>query len=152
MRSRVLVFLAVILGSGCGASSSDNSQSRKEQAASAVRVQKSLVQRGKTVFSERCAVCHGEDAGGTGPMAQTIDTPKPADFRQNRYAGMPADSIRRVIVRGGERTGRNPRMPAWGDALTEKEIDAVTSFVRAVGRLGQVPTEQQIRTAPWVID
>lgn len=152
MRTVAFVALVVTLGIGCETPSSDAVQSTRERAEPTMRVERSLVQRGKRVFSERCAVCHGEEAGGTGPVAQAIDPPKPADFRRDRYAHMPADSIRRVVVRGGERTGRNPRMPAWGNELTETEIDAVTAFVRSVGRFGEVPTEQQMRNASWVVD
>ncbi|MFB6278298.1 MAG: cytochrome c [Salinibacter sp.] len=151
MRRGTLVLL-VVIAVGCEASSGDDSRSTETAEESPMRVQRTLFEKGKTVFSGRCAVCHGDNADGSGPMARAMEPPKPADFRQDRYASMPVDSIRRVIVQGGGATGRNPRMPAWGDELTDEQIEAVIAFLRSVSRFGQVPTEQQIRDASWVVN
>jgi mono/diheme cytochrome c family protein len=152
MRLGTLLLLVAIISAGCEASSGEDSQSSATDDDSSMRVERALFQKGKTVFSGRCAVCHGENADGSGPMARAMEPPKPADFRQDRYANMPVDSIRRVIVEGGAATGRNPRMPAWGEELTGEEIEAVIAFVRSVSRFGQMPTEQQVQDAPWIVN
>lgn len=152
MKNRALIFLVVSLVVGCEASSNDDSRTTKKRDDVSIRVQQSLVQRGMTVFSKRCTVCHGEEADGAGPMAQTIEAPKPADFRKDRYTRMPVDSIRRVIVQGGKATGKNPRMPAWEDELTTREVEALVAFIRSVSRFGQVPTEQKIQDASWIVE
>lgn len=153
MKKEALVLLVVLVAAGCGASSGGESRSTSEKRSVSPKfVQRSLFRDGKVVFQERCAVCHGEDADGAGTLAQEMESPKPADFRQKAYARMPVDSIRRVIVQGGKATGRNPRMPAWGDELTEAEIEAVIAFVRSVGRFEQIPTEKQVRTASWFVN
>lgn len=154
MQFKVLVVL-VAVAVGCTVSSGDkgNSSGTEETEATTPQpVQRSRFRAGKALFAERCAVCHGQNADGQGTMAQSIEPPKPADFRENVYARMPIDSIRAVIVRGGAATGRNPRMPAWEDELTEPQIEAVTAFVRSVGRFGQVPTERQVRESSWFVN
>lgn len=149
MHEWTLVGLILVLGAGCGSPSGDGPKATPGQATASARAHQSLIQRGKKVFSGRCAVCHGEEARGGGPMATTIPPPRPADFGQDRYASMPTDTLRRVIMQGGAATGRNPRMPAWGDTLTDEQRDAVIAFIRSVARFGRVPSAQQIQDAAW---
>ncbi len=67
------------------------------------------VEAGAIVYSEQCASCHGADGeGGAGPALQTSSTPQPDQFQ---------------IIRDGERG-----MPAFGLALSEEELEAVTAF------------------------
>jgi len=149
MQRTILMFILAGLMVGCGASSSGGNRTGTETKASVVRAK---FEEGKVVFNERCAVCHGDQADGEGPMAKTISPPKPADFRREEYATMPVDSIRAVVVKGGAALGRNPRMPAWGEELSDEEIEAVVAFVRSVGRFRQMPTRRQVRTSEWFTD
>jgi mono/diheme cytochrome c family protein len=54
---------------------------------------------GKTLFSERCAMCHGADIKGTGPLANKSSPPTPdlttAAFKKrlNDYPGVIVSSI-----------------------------------------------------------
>lgn len=71
---------------------------------------------GERVFSQNCATCHGSTGdGGTGP--------KLADGAVVELYPDPEDQ-RAIIV-----NGRN-NMPAWGNTLSEEEIDAVVRYTR----------------------
>jgi Cytochrome c len=75
---------------------------------------------GSVTFRTHCAVCHGVDARGEGPLAEVLRV-RPPDLTliAKRSEGrFPADSVRRII------DGRNPvkghggpQMPVWGDAF-----------------------------------
>ena len=70
-----------------------------------------------TLFNDRgCAHCHGPEAGGTerGP-----------DLRL-RGRKLKPDEIRHQIVDGGK------EMPAFGDALTPEETDALVAWVHTL--------------------
>ena len=81
---------------------------------------------GSGLYSTYCAVCHGTDAKGTGPLAQSLKR-RPADLTllaKNNHGTYDRDLVRRII------DGKNPvkghgggDMPVWGDAF-ERSVDA----------------------------
>ena len=81
---------------------------------------------GSGLYSTYCAVCHGADAKGTGPLAQSLKR-RPADLTllaKNNHGTYDRDLVRRII------DGKNPvkghgggDMPVWGDAF-ERSVDA----------------------------
>lgn len=87
---------------------------------------------GSGLFSTYCAVCHGTDAKGTGPLADTLKR-RPADLTmiaRNNKGTFDSEMIRRVI------DGRVPvkghgggDMPVWGDAF-ERSADAGPGAVK----------------------
>jgi mono/diheme cytochrome c family protein len=78
------------------------------------------VPAGSGLYSNYCAVCHGTDAKGTGPLSESLKR-RPADLTmiaRNNKGTFDRDLVRRII------DGRNPvkghgggDMPVWGDAF-----------------------------------
>lgn len=72
---------------------------------------------GKAAFMQYCASCHGTDAKGGGPVAETLKT-KPADLTQiSKKNGGEFNSgdVARMIDGQQEVAGHGPReMPVWG--------------------------------------
>lgn len=153
---RTLILLLLVTASGVGGGlvvlGPAGHSARAQDSPSFPHVRRAVYQKGKTLFLQRCAVCHGENADGHGVLARTISPPKPRDFRNSEFATVPADSLRRIIVQGGKAVGLNERMPAWGDELTKEEIDATIAFIRSVGRFGHVPTKEEVQHDPWFVD
>ena len=91
------------------------------------------VPAGSGLYSTYCAVCHGTDAKGTGPLAESLKR-RPADLTmiaRNNKGAYDRDLVRRII------DGRNPvkghgggDMPVWGDAF-ERSVDAGPQAVQA---------------------
>ena len=91
------------------------------------------VPAGSGLYSNYCAVCHGTDAKGTGPLAESLKR-RPADLTmiaRNNKGAYDRDMVRRII------DGRNPvkghgggDMPVWGDAF-ERSADAGPLAVQA---------------------
>lgn len=84
--------------------------------------------RGGLVYANYCVTCHGMNADGNGRAARLYE-PRPANLR----ATDKNDGYMTLIVRaGGERLGRSPKMPPWGEELTDEQIRDVVAFVRSV--------------------
>jgi mono/diheme cytochrome c family protein len=91
------------------------------------------VPAGSGLYSNYCAVCHGTDAKGTGPLAESLKR-RPADLTmiaRNNMGVYDRELVRRII------DGRNPvkghgggDMPVWGDAF-ERSVDAGPQAVEA---------------------
>ncbi|MGF1597748.1 MAG: c-type cytochrome [Acidimicrobiales bacterium] len=73
---------------------------------------------GRTVYAAQCASCHGADgSGGTGSR---LDEGRMAEAYPD-----PADQ--RAVIADGRRA-----MPAFGNKLSDAEIDAVVRYTREV--------------------
>jgi len=76
------------------------------------------IQRGEVVYQENCASCHGVNGEGVNA---------PALGNQSALAHNTDEFIRYAI-----RYGRNGTpMPAWGETLSDADIDNVTAFLRS---------------------
>jgi mono/diheme cytochrome c family protein len=74
---------------------------------------------GGSLFATNCATCHGVDGQGTGRI--------PALNVQGFLTDTPDAAIEQIVTLGVSGTP----MPAWGDRMTEAEIQAVVGFVRS---------------------
>ena len=74
-----------------------------------------VIQHGRAVYLERCSWCHGFDAAGTG------------SYPDLRYASAATHSIWNAIVLEGAYFERG--MPAFGEFLTEEDVQAIRAYV-----------------------
>jgi copper transport protein len=79
---------------------------------------------GRSLYEANCQQCHGEDGGGDGPLAETLEVP-PADFRVH-IPFHSDDFFFRVIS-----NGLGPIMPGFGSQLTEDERWHLINFLQA---------------------
>lgn len=84
--------------------------------------------RGGLVYANYCVTCHGINADGNGRAAR-LYTPRPANLRSSDKNN---DYLALIVRRGGEALGRSPKMPPWGEELTDEQITDVVAFVRSV--------------------
>ena len=84
--------------------------------------------RGGLVYANYCVTCHGMNADGNGRAARLYD-PRPANLRatdkNDAYISL-------IVTRGGEALGRSPKMPPWGEELTDEQVKDVVTYVRSV--------------------
>jgi mono/diheme cytochrome c family protein len=75
---------------------------------------------GKIIFAKICASCHGTDARGGGPVAESLKTP-PSDLTEiaaRREGVFEADEVAAIIDGRRAIGAHGPReMPVWGDSL-----------------------------------
>lgn len=80
------------------------------------------IAKGKKVFADNCAACHGDDGKGN----QELGAPDLTD-KIWLYGSSTAAIENRVNVGGGG------QMPAWGDRLDPTTIKALTVYVHSLG-------------------
>lgn len=88
--------------------------------------------RGKTLYDQWCAQCHGEKGDGKGPAADLV-IPRPRDFTKGTYkfkrtasGESPADSdIERSIRNGNPGTS----MPAW-KRFSDSEVKSIVDYLK----------------------
>ena len=75
---------------------------------------------GKVIYRTICASCHGEDARGGGPVAESLKT-KPANLRlivRRGGGSFPEDEVKRHVDGRKATPAHGTReMPVWGDSL-----------------------------------
>lgn len=110
------------------------------------------VERGRELFGSRCAVCHGAEGDGRGPVAASMDPP-PRDFtkgqfriRSTRPGDPPSDhDLFLTVSRGMAGTP----MPAWG-GLSASDRWALVDFVKSLSARfnGPQPVALKVPEAP----
>ncbi len=91
--------------------------------------------RGKAVYDQHCAECHGATGRGDGPAAPFL-TPRPRDFTAGRYKlrttesdSVPTDDDLARSVRQGL---PGSAMPSWNGLLSDADMDAVRGYIKSL--------------------
>lgn len=88
-----------------------------------LNAQEGDVTAGKTVFMEHCSLCHGANASGKTPMAQSLNVTIP-DYRSETIHNLTDADIRKVITEG---KGTMPPVPNLG----AEDITNTIAFIRS---------------------
>ncbi|MBI2455689.1 MAG: c-type cytochrome [candidate division NC10 bacterium] len=88
-----------------------------------------LLETGKRVYGEKCAVCHGEGGKGDGPAGKVL-VPRPPDFTDPRFMASKTDADFLGSIDRGKGA-----MPAWEKILTAEERQAVLAYMRSFARV-----------------
>jgi len=87
---------------------------------------------GKQIYEAACVACHGPT--GQGMPESVIGFKKPSQFPDFTDCGATTSELnndyKAVVVNGGPFRGFSQIMPAYGQALTNKQIDAVVEYLR----------------------
>jgi cytochrome c5 len=86
-----------------------------------------VLQEGRTVYNQHCAVCHGLLGTGT-PTLTSAYGAKPANLQAQTIRDYPDGKIYHVIMKGKN------AMPSYAADLTEEERWAVVHYVRVLQR------------------
>lgn len=79
-------------------------------------------ERGKTIFNDKCAMCHGTDGRGNGPAAAAL-SPSPADFNAASFWERMNDAKITEVIENGRGS-----MPAF--SLSSGDIRAVIDYLK----------------------
>ena len=82
------------------------------------------------LYEAACAACHGSDGRGVAPSVVGFDTPIP-DFTDCSFATPEPDADWMAVMHdGGPARAFDRRMPAFGEALTEAELQRILDYLR----------------------
>lgn len=89
--------------------------------------------RGKALFAQRCAMCHGEKGAGDGALAATMpegQRPRNLTAGDMKYAKDDA-KLSETIKKGGAAVGLSVMMPGQVD-LNDKDLASLVAFVKSL--------------------
>ncbi|MFW6083619.1 MAG: c-type cytochrome [Gemmatimonadota bacterium] len=82
------------------------------------------------VYQAACAACHGSDGTGAPATSVAFEEPLP-DFSDCSFATREPDADWAAVAHeGGPVRGFSSMMPAFGDALTDEEVELALAYVR----------------------
>jgi len=80
------------------------------------------VEDARSIYSNRCVICHGESGGGDGAAGASLN-PKPRNFKDAQWQASVDDAhLEKVILGGGPAVGKSAVMPGNPDLKDKKEI------------------------------
>ncbi len=88
------------------------------------------VDRGKGLYKEYCAQCHGFTGKGDGPAASGLE-PKPAIHANIPFEKLPMDYLYNVVNHGGAAMGKSPNMPYWNLTIGQQGVADVIAYLKA---------------------
>jgi mono/diheme cytochrome c family protein len=99
--------------------------------------------RGRGIFEQRCAVCHGQEGRGDGAQAPFL-SPRPASLISAGTSAKSDQDLLKVIANGKPRTA----MSGWKDVLSEEEQREVLRYIRTLVRFHRPLTPPPPTTNP----
>ncbi|SDW15570.1 Cytochrome C oxidase, cbb3-type, subunit III [Nitrosomonas communis] len=91
------------------------------------------ITRGRAIFRENCAVCHGPNAEATPNWRKPLENgrypPPPLDGTAHAWHHS-TEELKRFILKGGP-PGEG-RMPGWEGKLTEQEIEDILVWIKSL--------------------
>jgi mono/diheme cytochrome c family protein len=85
---------------------------------------------GRALYETACAACHGSDGRGMAQSTVGFDTPIP-DFTDCSFATPEPDADWMAVMHdGGPARAFDRRMPAFGDAVTDAELQQILDYTR----------------------
>jgi high-affinity iron transporter len=88
--------------------------------------------RGRRLYANNCAACHGPAGDGRGEMAVAL-VPKPTDLTNAARMAKRSDwDLYRIIRDGGQVAGLSPSMAGYKPLLSDADLRSVAAFVRGL--------------------
>jgi cytochrome c6 len=80
---------------------------------------------GKSLFTSKCALCHGADASGQTAVGKSLKIP---DLHSPEVQKL-SDADLKAVISGGKN-----KMPPFKGKLTDTQIDQVVSYIRDLAK------------------
>jgi cytochrome c5 len=95
--------------------------------------------QGKRLFYTYCVWCHA-DATPAGPSNRSNLNPAPALANDGATLNPMSDELlRNTITLGGSAMGKSAMMPPWGRTLSQKDVQALIEYMRAIAQPPYTP-------------
>jgi mono/diheme cytochrome c family protein len=87
---------------------------------------------GAALYARHCAACHGDTGQGDGWNASRLPVPPTRHADATAMSQRPDDTLYDGIAAGGYVLDRSTRMPAFGELLSDRQIRALVTHIRAL--------------------
>ena len=94
------------------------------------------ITRGKKLFANYCASCHGADATGNGPVASSLKA-LPSDLTriQTKSGKFSAEEVRKKIAGSPDLMVHGKKdMPVWGMIFSPADITNLVKYLESIQR------------------
>ncbi|MDX2044591.1 MAG: cytochrome c [Acidobacteriota bacterium] len=93
------------------------------------------VVRGKKLFMNYCASCHGTDGKGSGVVAPSLKKHPPDLTKLQKGAKFPADEVRKKISGDLSSPVHGKKdMPVWGMIFSQSDITNLVKYLESIQR------------------
>lgn len=124
--------LTSLVLSGCNANESEAGRDYSQAEVPVSRLSSDEARkRGRAIFEEKCALCHGDGADGRGPRGKGLAR-RPTDFTNPQWRSSTNPSKVFEVLSEGV---RGTSMPAWPTLSDDQKWD-VTAYVLSVAEDG----------------
>ena len=96
-----------------------------------VPIKPAPAESGQAMFSQYCAVCHGKDAKGSGPVAPALIVPPPdlTTLSKRNNGKFPADYFTTVLKSGVNAPAHGSvEMPIWGSTFADAKTQRIVTI------------------------
>jgi mono/diheme cytochrome c family protein len=131
-RSRSLILLAGLAWAVFGAGAVTVAQFVTEPGANPISADAASRARGQEIYAQMCAVCHGVQGRGDGPLSRTM-VPRPSDFRFHMTEGHTEAQLFDWISNGMPDTA----MQGFANELSEEDRWHVINFLQTFAPAAQ---------------
>jgi cytochrome c5 len=88
------------------------------------------IDKGQVLYQRFCSYCHGETGKGDGPNSFSLSS-KPADLTIiQTFPDDKMKTVETILKTGGKGVAKSNEMPAFGNTLSQQQMDAVIRFLR----------------------
>ncbi len=89
-------------------------------------------EKGKQLYGQFCATCHGTGGKGDGPAGSALNPP-PRDHTDAAYMGSLTDEhLYKVTAEGGMAVGKSPSMMGWIGSVGDQGVRDLVAYLRVL--------------------
>jgi mono/diheme cytochrome c family protein len=105
----------------------------------------SKIPSGEELYEQDCAICHGRDLKGTGPVPEPFRAPSDLTMLARKHGGtFPAEYVTNVVETGTTIPAHGPaEMPTWGTDFTRDKWTEQEMTLRITNLLNYIKAHQQ---------
>jgi mono/diheme cytochrome c family protein len=127
----ILIWAAMLLFAAGSVLAGGNGAQQEKPYLSFKEIPEFRIQRGEVLYKRYCLFCHGEYGAGDGMNAYTLPT-KPGNFLDDDFRQETTQAVQEIIAEGGEGSGRDKAMPAFGNTLPSKNINDLATYIQSI--------------------
>lgn len=87
---------------------------------------------GEQIYTMLCTQCHGVKSDGRGINAAHMSVQPRSHIDKEEMSARSDEELHKVIEEGGKAINKSVLMPAWGDNLSQEQIEELVKYLRVL--------------------